>query len=51
MTPALRQYSDPSQLLMYEDPPELAQYAARGDLPDFLDGESLPALRRYLGTP
>ena len=33
MTPALRQYADPSQLLMYEDPPELAQYAARGDLP------------------
>ena len=33
MTPALKQYRDPSQLLLYEDPPELAQYAARGDLP------------------
>ena len=30
---------------------DAGRVAARGDLPGFLDGESLPALRRYLGTP
>ena len=30
---------------------DAGRIAARGDLPGFLDGESLPALRRYLGTP
>ncbi len=30
---------------------DTGRVAARGDLPGFLDGNDLPALRRYLGTP